>query len=88
MEFVTRSNFGLPYGKFELDLDSGDLRFATGSQQAVFGKTDPIDGFSIQQIGELLDNSIGTLAFYHSALIETLYNNTPPKESIAQLEDV
>ena len=87
MEFVTRANFGLPYGKFELDLDRGDLRFATGAQQSIFRKTEFVHGFSIQQIGELLDNSIGTLSYYHSALIETLYNNVPPNESIRQLEN-
>lgn len=87
MEFVTRANFGLPYGKFELDLDHGDLRFATGYQQSEFTNQNSLDGFSEQHIGELLDNSIGTLTYYHSALIETLYNNVPPKDAIAQIEN-
>ena len=87
MEFITRANFGLPQGKFELDLDQGDLRFATGSQQPFFDTSDPIDGFSVQEVGELLDNSIGTLTYYHSALIETLYNDIPPKNAISQLEN-
>src|SRR5690349_1693037 len=30
MEFITRANFGLPVGNFELDLEDGELRFRTG----------------------------------------------------------
>ena len=29
-EFLTRANYGIPIGNFEMDLDNGEIRFKTG----------------------------------------------------------
>ncbi|MBM76514.1 MAG: hypothetical protein CMK59_13995 [Proteobacteria bacterium] len=78
MEFVTRANFGLPLGKFELDIDTGDLRFSSGREQEKV--------FSIAEIANLIDNSLGLICHYHTPLIESLFNQVPPSEAISKSE--
>jgi len=78
MQFVTRANFGLPLGKFELDIDTGDLRFSSGREQEQV--------FSISEIASLLDNSLGILCHYHTPLVECLFNQVPAAEAILKAE--
>jgi hypothetical protein len=78
-EFIARANYGLPLGKFELDMDDGELRFSVG---AMIGA----EALSTEEIAELLDISIGTLAHYHTALIQTLYDGMPPEEAVRRAD--
>ena len=78
MQFVTRANFGLPLGKFELDVDTGDLRFSSGREQEHV--------FSVSEIANLVDNSLGILCHYHTPLIECLFNQVPAVEAILRAE--
>ncbi len=79
MQFVTRANFGLPLGKFELDVDTGDLRFSSGREQEHV--------FSVSEIADLVDNSLGLLCHYHTPLIECLFNQVPAAQAISRAEE-
>ena len=63
---------------FLLDVDTGDLRFASGREQ------DQV--FSIAEIASLVDNSLGLLCHYHTSLIECLFNQVPAAEAIFKAE--
>ena len=78
-EFIARANYGLPMGKFELDMDDGELRFSVG---ALIGDS-PL---TTDEVAELLDISVGTLAHYHTALIQTLYDGLPPEEAVRRAD--
>ena len=79
MEFITRANYGLPIGNFELDLEDGELRYKIS--QPLFSIPIPTHAISF-----ILNTALGTLAHYHTGLVQTLYDNIPAKEAIKRLE--
>jgi hypothetical protein len=80
-EAVTRANYGLHMGKFEMDFNDGELRFQTS--QILTGAT----------VGEdVIDRMIGvTMAMldrYMPAFLSVIYGNELPKDAIQCVEAV
>ena len=74
-EAVARANYGLRVGKFEFNVDEGDLRFQ--ASQALTGEA----------VGEgVIDRLIGTtmamLDMYLPAFLSVIYGNELPKDAI------
>ena len=78
-ELVTRANYGLSIGNFELDMDDGELRFKVNCQI-------PPGGMSPHNVGLALDAALGTLAHYHTAFVRCLYDGLTPQEAIDELD--
>ncbi|MEC8379014.1 MAG: YbjN domain-containing protein [Myxococcota bacterium] len=80
MELVTRLNYGLTWGCFEMDMGDGELRFRVGLH---------MDGCKIERqlIHNAIHHGISTLLYYHSAVSSLLYDNMSPEQSLALLED-
>jgi len=80
MELVTRLNYGLSWGCFELDMGDGELRFRVGLH---------MDGCEIERqlIQNAIHHGISTLLYYHSAVSSLLYDNMSPEQSLALLEE-
>lgn len=78
-EAVARANYGLRLGKFELDLDDGELRFQV---------VQILTGESVGE--EVIDRMIGTtlnmLDMYLPAFLSVIYANELPKDAVGRVE--
>ena len=78
-EAVARANYGLRLGKFELDLDDGELRF----QMAQILTSDAVGE-------DVIDRMIGTtlnmLDMYLPAFLSVIYANELPKDAVGRVE--
>jgi hypothetical protein len=78
-ETVVRANYGLRVGKFEFDMDAGELRFQ--ASQIVVGDT---VGESV--IDRLIRTTIDMLDMYLPAFLSVVYGNELPKDAILFVE--
>lgn len=78
-ETIARANHGLQVGKFEFDLDSGDIRFQCS--QIV---TD--DDLSDEVIDRLIGTTVSMLDLYLPAIMSVIYGNELPKDAIQFVE--
>ena len=79
MEYITRANFGLTYGNFEMGVDDGDVRFKT----CLFcGDTVP----SLNQIEHTITTNILLLERYGDGLAKLIFGFGNVKEAIEEAE--
>lgn len=78
-EFITRANFGLNLGNFDLDMDSGEL----GYKVAV-----DVEGgmLSTDMIGNMVGAAVATMDKYYPGLMSVLFANVTPQDAILQIE--
>lgn len=74
--FITRANFGLPFGCFELDYDDGELRFRA---TAVFGAGPR----TTAPLRSVLWASVAALDRYLPGLVATAQQGLSPDEALA-----
>ncbi|OLP17678.1 hypothetical protein BST81_15270 [Leptolyngbya sp. 'hensonii'] len=79
-EFLTRANYDLIIGNFELDFEGGGVLYKTAS--IVNQGTD----LSSQLIGQLVFVNVMTMDRYLPGLMSVIYANVSPSEAIAQIE--
>jgi len=78
-EAVARANYGLQVGKFELDMNDGELRFQVSHIM--------IDGVVGQEvIDRLIGTTIAMLERYLPAFLSVIYGNEVPKDAIQCVE--
>jgi hypothetical protein len=75
MELVTRMNYGLSWGCFELDMNDGELRFRVGLH---------MDGSQIDRrlVHNAIHHGFSTLLYYHGAVSTLLYDNLTPEHAL------
>ena len=78
-EAVARANYGLRVGKFEFDIDDGELRFQTSQVL-----TDDTVGETV--IDRLFSTTVAMLDMYLPAVLSVIYGNELPKEAIRCVE--
>ena len=78
-ETIARANYGLRLGKFELDLDDGEVRFQV-SQILV----DDAVGQAV--LDRMIGTTVNMLDTYLTALLSVIYADELPKEAIARVE--
>ncbi|MDB9315300.1 YbjN domain-containing protein [Spirulina sp. CS-785/01] len=78
-EFLTRANFGLKFGNFELDLEDGEIRFKTSVQFA--GEIDPAP-----MIEECLSLNVVSFDRYLPGILQVMFTDTTPQDAIALIE--
>ena len=74
-ETIARANYGLKVGKFEMDVDSGELRF----QVAQILTEDCLEETVIDR---LLGTTMSMLDMYLPAVLSVIYGNELPKDAI------
>jgi hypothetical protein len=79
MEFVTRANFSLVIGSFELDLDDGEIRFRTSLD--VKG-----DRLSPALLRQLVWDNIGSTDKYLPGLRQVIEDGASAVEALARIE--
>lgn len=79
-EAVTRANYGLPLGNFELDLRDGELRYKTG--------IDVEGGLLVRtMVDNLVSCGFTMCNRYVPAFLRVAYGDTPPAEATAEVEE-
>jgi hypothetical protein len=78
-ETIARANYGLKVGKFELDFDTGELRF-----QAAQILTE--DSLEESVIDRLMGTTMSMLDMYLPAVLSVIYGNELPKDAIRGVE--
>jgi hypothetical protein len=78
-EFLTRANFGLRIGNFELDLQDGEIRFKTSIQFAGEVQADLM-------IEQCLLINIMTMERYLPGILQVIFTDISPDQAIAQIE--
>lgn len=78
-EFLTRANFGLRIGNFELDLQDGEIRFKTSIQFAGEVQADLM-------IEQCLLINIMTMERYLPGILQVIFTDISPEQAIAQIE--
>jgi len=78
-EYVTRANFGLRVGNFEMDYADGEVRYKSS-----------LDFEGVALTPELIKNAIypavHTMDFYLPGLLSVMYGNKTPAEAIDEIE--
>ena len=78
-EAITRANFGLPVGGFELDFEDGEVRFRVGID---------VEGgsFAPVMMQNMLGLSVAMCDRYHDALMRVMFADMEPAAAIALAE--
>ncbi|TNE88075.1 MAG: YbjN domain-containing protein [Deltaproteobacteria bacterium] len=79
MEFITRVNYDLPVGNFELDLDDGEVRFKNAIDLEGGELTD-------EMANVLLFTNVDTMAHYMPGLAAVLQGTASPAQALALCE--
>ena len=79
-EFITRANYGLLIGNFELDFDDGEIRYKTSID---------VEGDTLSQnlIKQLVYTNVTTIDEYLPGIIAVVEGKLSPQEAIAKIEN-
>ncbi len=78
-EYLTRANYGLLFGNFEMDYSDGEVRFRTSMN------TDDVAINSVVA-RHLVQQNVTTADRYFQGLLRVLYGNVAPIEAIREAE--
>ncbi len=79
-EFITRANYGMVHGNFEMDFNDGEIRFKTAH---FAGETVP----AYEQIRFLLYMNVITLERYSDSLMKVIFGMADPAEAVKAVEE-
>ncbi|MGC9347951.1 MAG: YbjN domain-containing protein [Anaerolineae bacterium] len=78
-EYITRANFGLRIGNFEMDYSDGEVRYKSS-----------LDFEGVELTPALLKNAIypavHTMDFYLPGLLSVLYGSKTPEDAVEEIE--
>jgi hypothetical protein len=80
-EFITRANYGLVIGNFEMDYADGEVRYKT-SVDVEGGELTP------KMIENLMRANLMTMDRYFAGVMGVLYGDRDPAEAIAEMEEL
>ena len=78
-EAVTRANYGMKMGKFELDYSSGELRFQIANAFTA-------EGLDAEIIRRLIGTAVHMVDHYFPAVMSIVYGNELPEDAIRHVE--
>jgi hypothetical protein len=78
-EFITRANYGLRIGNFELDMSDGEVRYKSSLDFEGTRLTD-------QWIKNAIYPAVQTMDRYFAGLMQVMYAQSSPEEAIAAIE--
>ena len=79
MEFITRANYGLVIGNFEMDVSDGEIRYKTSID---------VEGGELNHvlIRQVVYSNVMTMNKYLPGLMSVLYANVSPEQAIHTIE--
>jgi hypothetical protein len=80
-EFITRANYGLVIGNFEMDYADGEVRYKTSID---------VEGGDLtsKMVENVIRANVMTMDRYFNGLMGVLYGDRDPAEAIAETEDL
>lgn len=78
-EFLTRANYGLVLGNFEMDMSDGEIRYRTS-----IDLTD--ENLTHRQMMTLIWVNLFTFDRYYPGIMRIMYSNTSPQDAIYECE--
>jgi hypothetical protein len=78
-EFVTRANYGMIVGNFELNYEDGEVRYKTSIDVGA-------GGLSLPLVRQLVYPNVATMDHYVPGLMAVIYSPTSPADAIAGIE--
>jgi len=78
-EFLTRANYGLVLGNFELDMDDGEIRYKTSIDVGE-------DELSVAMVKSAVYMNVLMMDRYLPGIMATIYGGVSPADAIAQIE--
>jgi len=78
-DFLTRANYGLLIGNFEMDYNDGEVRYKTSID--VEG-----DQLSVALVKRLVYDNLAVMDRYLPGVLSVIYGGASPTEAIAQVE--
>lgn len=81
MEYITRANHGLRLGNFEMNLESGDVRFKTSIDVEGGELTFPL-------ISQLVYPNVLMMDQYLPGILSIIYGNLTAREALEQVESL
>lgn len=79
MEYITRVNWGLPIGNFEMNLETGDVRFKTSLEL-------PDERLTLPMIRSLVYINVHTIDHYYPGVMSILTCGLTPTAALARIE--
>ena len=80
-ETITRANYGLMIGNFEMDFSDGEIRYKSSMD------VDPSVGLTDSMIKDTILANLSTHDRYFPALMDVIYGASTPTEAIAKIEN-
>jgi len=78
-EYLTRVNYGLPVGNFEMDLESGDVRFKTSIET-------PEGEITVAMVRALAYTNIRNMDHYFPGVLAVVHGGLSPEAALARIE--
>ena len=78
-EFLTRANYGLPIGAFEMDYRDGEIRFRTSTDLTELRPTKI-------HIQNTVFPNLMMVDLYYQGIMSIVYSDTTPAQAIAEIE--
>ncbi|MGB5709470.1 MAG: YbjN domain-containing protein, partial [Waterburya sp.] len=78
-EFLTRANYGITIGNFEMDFDSGEIHYKTSIDVGE-------DRLSTALVQQLVYANVTIADRYLPGIMAVIYGKVSPAEAIAQIE--
>jgi len=78
-EFLTRANYGLIVGNFEMDYNDGEIRFKTSIDVAG-------DRLSSALVKQCVYANVIMMDQYLPGIMSVMYSDAPPAQALAQIE--
>jgi hypothetical protein len=78
-EYLTRVNFDLPIGNFEMNMDSGEVRFKTSVEV-------PEGALDVSVVRALAYANVRTMDRYFSGVLAVVHGGLSPEAALARVE--
>lgn len=78
-EYITRVNFELPLGNFEMDFDTGDVRFKTSIEA-------PEGELTVGMVRALAYTNVRAVDHYFPGLMAVVHSGLSPEAALARVE--
>lgn len=79
-EFITRANYGMIIGNFELDFSDGEVRYKTSVDFEGSEVTDAV-------VKQVVYANVFTMDRYYAGILAVAFGGKDPKEAIAEIEN-
>lgn len=79
-EFITRANYGLPNGNFEMDFEDGEIRFKTSMDTEDIELTDAM-------VRNLVYANVLAMDQYLPGIMNVIYSDMSPDAAINRIEN-